>query len=58
MKSFKIYLFSIVLSVIFVGCKSQSLDTTVPFEIVEKSYFYWVGGKQGTGGFAGVAPLA
>ncbi len=50
MKSFKIYLFSIVLSVIFVGCKSQSLDTTVPFEIVEKSYFYWIGGKQGTEG--------
>ncbi len=50
MKSLKIYLFSILISVIFIGCKSQSLDTSAPFQIVEKNYFYWTGGKQGTEG--------
>ena len=33
------------------GCKSQSgLETSAPFNIEEKIYFYWVGGKQGTEG--------
>ncbi len=50
MKSFKIFFISIVLSVMFVGCKSQSLETSVPFEIVGKDYFYWVGGQKGTEG--------
>lgn len=50
MKTNSIYLFFITLSFMFIGCKSQSLDSSVPFEIVEKSYFYWVGGKQGTEG--------
>lgn len=50
MKSFNIYLFSIILSVILTGCKSQNLETSAPFKIVEKNYFYWIGGKQGTQG--------
>lgn len=34
-----------------IGCKSQSdLETSAPFTIEEKMYFYWVGGKQGTEG--------
>jgi len=50
MKPFNIYLFLIVLFVILIGCKSQSLETSAPFEIVEKNYFYWVGGQKGTQG--------
>lgn len=50
MKTKSIYLFFTALTLLFVACKSQSLDSSVPFEIVEKSYFYWVGGKQGTEG--------
>jgi len=50
MKSVNIYIFSIFISMILIGCKSQNLDTTVPFDIVEKNYFNWVGGKQGTQG--------
>ncbi|MGI9530119.1 hypothetical protein [Lutimonas sp.] len=50
MKKNSMYLFFTALTLMFVACKSQSLDSSVPFEIVEKSYFYWVGGKQGTEG--------
>ena len=50
MKSLKIFFISIILSVFFVGCKSQSLETSAPFEIVAKNYFYWVGGQKGTEG--------
>ena len=50
MKSFNIYLFSFVISVMLLGCKSQSLETSAPFEIIEKDYFYWVGGQKGTQG--------
>lgn len=32
------------------GCKTQSLETSAPFSIDEKVYFYWVGGKQGSEG--------
>ena len=49
-KSIHVQLAIIILSVIMVGCKSQSLATSVPFDIDEKTYFYWVGGKQGTEG--------
>ena len=44
------YYFLLVLSVAIIGCKSQSLETSAPFDIEEKSYFYWEGGKQGTEG--------
>lgn len=50
MKTNRMYLFFVALSFLLIGCKSQNLDTSVPFEINEKSYFYWVGGKQGTEG--------
>lgn len=33
-----------------IGCKPQSLATSAPFDIDEKTYFHWVGGKQGTQG--------
>jgi hypothetical protein len=49
-KSIHVQLAIIILSVIMVGCKSQSLATSVPFDIDEKTYFYWIGGKQGTEG--------
>jgi len=32
------------------GCKTQSIETSAPFSIDEKTYFHWVGGKQGTQG--------
>lgn len=44
------YYFLIVLSVSLIGCKSQDLETSAPFKIDEKAYFYWVSGKQGTEG--------
>jgi len=50
MKSFNFYIFSIVFCAILIGCKSQNLETSAPFNIVEKNYFYWIGGKQGTQG--------
>ena len=49
-KSMHVQLTIIILSVIMIGCKSQSLATSAPFNIDEKTYFYWVGGKQGTEG--------
>ena len=33
-----------------VSCKPQIMATSAPFDIDEKTYFYWVGGKQGTQG--------
>jgi len=39
-----------VLSVIVFGCKSQSLETSAPFDIYEKTYFYWADSKKGTEG--------
>lgn len=39
-----------IFSLVLVNCKTKSLEYSAPFEIVEKSYFYWVGGKQGTQG--------
>lgn len=44
----RIFLFTIFLAL--VGCKSQNLREEAPFSIVEKSYFHWVGGKEGTRG--------
>ena len=49
-KSIYVSLTVIILSVIVIGCKSQSLETSAPFSIHEKTYFYWTGGKQGTEG--------
>jgi len=43
-------LFLIVFGSLLIGCKSSSLKEPAPFNIVEKTYFYWVGGKQGTQG--------
>lgn len=40
----------IILSVLVIGCKSQSLATSAPFSIDEKTYFHWVGARQGTEG--------
>lgn len=45
-----IYLLLIIFSFSFNGCKTRYLESSAPFEINEKSYFYWVGGKQGTQG--------
>jgi len=42
--------FSLFVLVLAIGCKTQSLETSAPFSIDEKVYFYWVGGKQGTEG--------
>lgn len=39
-----------IFSLFLVSCKTKPLEYSAPFEIVEKSYFYWVGGKQGTQG--------
>lgn len=49
-KSIYIQFSIIILSIIAIGCKSQSLETTAPFDIIEKTYFYWDGGNQGTEG--------
>jgi len=49
-KSIYVQLTITILSVIVIGCKSQNLETTAPFDIDEKTYFYWVVGKQGTEG--------
>ena len=32
------------------GCKTNTVQKKVPFSIDEKTYFHWVGGKQGTRG--------
>lgn len=53
MKNFKSErTFGLLIIVLFlaIGCKTQSLETSAPFSIDEKVYFYWVGGKQGTQG--------
>lgn len=34
----------------FTGCKTQNRTIKAPFTITEKTYFYWVGGKEGTSG--------
>lgn len=34
----------------FTQCKTQNVETEVPFEISEKTYFYYTGGKEGTHG--------
>jgi len=49
-KSIYVSLTVIIFSVIVIGCKSQSLETSAPFSIDEKTYFYWTGAKQGTEG--------
>ena len=49
-KSIYVQLTIIIFSIIMIGCKSQSLATSAPFDIDEKTYFYWDGGKQGTEG--------
>lgn len=49
-KKIQYQLILIFLSAVVIGCKSQNLETSAPFDIDEKTYFYWVGGKQGTEG--------
>lgn len=48
----KLGIFSIIfiLFLSFSQCKSQDVKEKVPFTIIEKTYFYWVGGKKGTNG--------
>lgn len=41
---------SLVVITSVLGCKSQSVETSAPFEINEKSYYQWISGKQGTQG--------
>ena len=49
-KTVSFLFFSIFFVSLLVGCKSSALQEPAPFKIVEKSYFYWVGGKEGTQG--------
>ena len=49
-KSIYVQMTITLLAVIVIGCKSQSLETSVPFNIYEKTYFNWVAAKQGTEG--------
>jgi len=46
-----ILLFIAVLLVSFAPYKGVFFQKKTPFTIIEKSYFYWVGGKKGTNGF-------
>ena len=53
MKNFKSerkFAFLMIVLFLAIGCKTQSLETSAPFSINEKEYFYWVGGKKGTQG--------
>lgn len=43
-------LFALFLMVFSSGCKTNTVQKKVPFSIDEKTYFNWVGGKQGTRG--------
>lgn len=49
-KSIQILVLSLFVLMLSNGCKTQSLETSAPFSIDKKEYFYWVGGKQGTEG--------
>ena len=49
-KSIYIYLIASLFIGLAVGCKTQSLETSAPFDITEKTYFYWVEGQRGTEG--------
>ena len=50
LKSKQILTSSLFVLFLAVGCKTQSLETSAPFSIDEKEYFYWVGGTKGTEG--------
>ena len=50
-KKVGIFLFIAVLLVSFAPYEKVSFQKKTPFTIIEKSYFYWVGGKKGTNGF-------
>lgn len=43
-------LLAFFLLVLTSGCKTSAVQNKVPFTIDEKTYFHWVGGKQGTRG--------
>lgn len=45
-----VFLITIVAVANLVACKSQSVVTSAPFDVNEKSYFQWISGKQGTKG--------
>lgn len=45
-----IYLLFFTLFLNFTSCKTQSIQQKAPFNITEKSYFKWVGGKKGNQG--------
>lgn len=43
-------IFAFFLMALSSGCKTNVVQKKVPFTIDEKTYFHWVGGKQGTRG--------
>ena len=45
-----VFIISIVVATSLLACKSQSVATSAPFDVNEKSYFEWISGKQGTKG--------
>ena len=42
----------ILIGILFMNqsCKTNMVSKSIPFSIDEKTYFHWVGGKQGTRG--------
>ncbi len=44
------YLLVVIILFSFTKCKTQLVEKKAPFEILEKTYFYFVGGKKGTSG--------
>ena len=41
---------ALFLAILTTSCKTNVVQKKVPFSIDEKTYFHWVGGKQGTRG--------
>ena len=41
---------ALFLAILTTGCKTNVVQKKVPFSIDEKTYYHWVGGKQGTRG--------
>ena len=50
LKNAVFYSLVLILVISFAPVKTN-FQKKVPFDIVEKSYFYWIGGKKGTNGF-------
>lgn len=45
-----IYFLIFIILFVFTQCKTQNNTIKAPFTITEKTYFYWVGGKEGSSG--------